>query len=66
MNKQTATYYLKEANEAGNFRRVPVKSADIKFLVEFWLEHQEDDIPPLVEFMAAHLEGDGRERKFHA
>jgi len=57
MNKTTAAYYLKEAEEAGNFRRVTVKSADIKFLVEFWLEHQEDDIPPLVEFLASHLKG---------
>jgi hypothetical protein len=56
MNKTTATYYLKEADEAGNFRRVPVKSADIKFLVEFWMERQ-DDTPPLVEFLASHLKG---------
>lgn len=55
MNKSIAEYYMKEAEEAGTFRRVPVKSADIKFLVEFWLEHQEDDTPPLAEFLASHI-----------
>jgi hypothetical protein len=61
MNKTTAAYYLKEADEAGNFRRVPVKSADIKFLVEFWMEHQ-DDTPPLVEFLASHIKGGDDDR----